>query len=833
MSFEIISLNGEWTLRQPEHALEIAIEVPGDAHTALLAQGIIADPSYGMNLRKIQWVGEVDWLFSRSFEVTTEILRREQVFLLFDGIDTHGTISLNGVELGRTNNAFKPYRFDARAVLREGKNDLHVFIRSGHQVGLELAEELPYEMFQGRMRHSPQINAQRKPQFQGGWDWCHCQLMHGIPGDVRLLGSDSPLLNGCVTSQEHSGGSCRLSVTANIESFTEGSTEISFEFDGEEQTVCAALEHGMNAISCHFEIRNPQLWWPAGYGEQPLYDLKVSLGDQSICKRIGLRSIELVREADEAGESFGFRVNGTDIFASGANWIPADDRYGEQTADRYRRLLHDFHAGGMNMLRIWGGGQYEPDVFYETCDELGILVWHDLMFACMPYPGDPDFLANIEEEVRFQVARLRDHPCIVLWCGGNELLGSGTMRQNMEKNPNLYMAAYTRLIDTLKKAVTETDPTRAFWPTSPCRGEEDFTGYWYDDTRGDTHFWDVGTGGRRGSAQPFTAYQNIRPRFCSEFGMLSYSALRTLNDFCPADQLTLNSEVLQYHAQRSEMERGVVNLMFHQFRIYPEFEYIHYLSQLQQAMGIKYAVEFWRSTRVDAGTTSRARCRGALYWQYNDVWPASIGWSSVDHHGRWKQLHYQARRFASPALMAASISEETGDCVIYVSNETGHRLQGTAMFEVLDIHGCVQTCHTEEVDLANGFVLVIKEVPVTRLSDRPAQSYIRMKLRGGAAGKPVECENFSLLRPAFELPVYNPNVRAAVRFEAGSMRVDLQSGKAAFYVMVESKEFEGYFSDNALFLSPGVMQSLEFIPREKMEVSPRAFEESLSVFYLR
>jgi len=806
-SFLSLSLNGSWQLSEVDGPTKIPATVPGDVHTALIESAVIREPYVGARIPEIQWVGQRDWKYEHRFDTSSEILSLAKQELVFGAIDTHATVVLNGRELGKTDNCFRTWRFDVSGILRRSDNHLEVTIASAHRIGLEKEKALPFPLKQGPYISSPAMNLQRKVQCHGGWDWGPELLQHGIPRSVSIEAFEAFRLRNVTTTQKHQPNRCLLEFTIELEGFATTQTAVSIQFDNRRAEIPVQVQPGTNRITHTLEVENPELWWPNGYGPQPLYDLTAEANGQSIRKRIGLRSLELIREADSVGESFLFRVNGQNIVSKGANWIPCDSLWSRQTDTVYTRLLRDARAANMNMIRIWGGGQYEADIFYDTCDEEGILVWQDLMFACAPYPSDDQFLANVRAEILEQVARLRDHACIALWCGGNELLGSGTFKRQLAENPPLYMVNYERFSRALRDAVAEADPTRTFWPTSPAQAPDDFSGYWYDDTRGDTHFWDVGTGFDGKAPDDADAYQRIRPRFISEFGMISLPAIETCRSFVEsAADLNLNSPVLRAHEQWHIGNRGIVEMFFAYARIPATFEDTIYLSQVIQALGIKQAAEFWRSTKP--------RNMGILFWQLNDIWPCAA-WSSIDHSGTWKQLHYHARRFFDPLLVAGILAPTDDFLELAATSDLPHPTTTAIRWRLIDLEGRILSDDRRTLELTPDQSTTWLRQPVSAWTQDPLTTFLELELSAEVDGSPLTRRNTVFFRRFRDMPLEPATVEVATDLLEDRLAITLRTDRPAFYVTLDEPGPGAHWSDNSITLLPNEPRTLVLETREE------------------
>ena len=405
---ERIDLKGSWQVEGAGR--KVAVEIPGDVHSGLLAAGEIADPYWGANELDLQSLHKEDWLFSRLFEVEDGMLAAPSIYLHFDSIDTVAQVHVNGKEVGQSDNMFARCRFEIKEQLKAGTNEVEVRIRSAENVAIERVDEMPYEIPSSDYPvQSPQRNLLRKVQCHAGWDWGCCLMAAGLYGEVYVAAATPGRIEHVYTQQRHSKDACSIEICVEVEAAAAATTELVVAIDGQELKKTLALKAGLNLLNERVNIEDPRIWWPAGYGEQPLYKLAIAVAGDRVEKRLGLREVELITEEDERGLGFKFCVNGLDIFAKGANWIPCDALPARQTRAALDELLTSAAAAHMNMIRVWGGGQYESEDFYDLCDEKGLLVWQDFMFSCSTYPATKEFLASVEQEARYQVKRLRDH----------------------------------------------------------------------------------------------------------------------------------------------------------------------------------------------------------------------------------------------------------------------------------------------------------------------------------------------------------------------------------------------------------------------------------------
>jgi beta-mannosidase len=788
-----ISLAGDWTLRDAEGREVAPCPIPGDIHSALVAAGRIPDPVIGTNESDVQWVGDAVWEIARTFPLTEDQLGGKWAVLDLDYVDTFAEVTVNGVKVTELGSVFVRHRIDVTGVLRAGDNEIVLRFRPAAAEAHARAAKLPFPVpWSVGNNVIADMNAIRKVQCHAGWDWGPCLMVVGVYAEPKLRLFDGARIESAVIRQaHHDDGS--VTVTAEVELAARSPMTVPVSFAFGELSASADVkigEGGAGSGSVSVRVAKPDLWWPAGHGPQPLMTATVSIPGDSVTLRVGLRRLELINAPDEHGLSLTFRVNGVDVFAKGANWIPADALPSRITPQRIRRLLEDTVAANMNMIRVWGGGFYEFDAFYDACDELGLLVWQDMMFSCSQYPSTPDFLTEIDREVRYQIKRLASHPSIAVWCGDNEVIGSLNWYDLSKKNRDRYLVNYDRFSRAVEAAVTASDPDRAFWPSSPCSGALDYGDAWHDDSRGDMHFWSVWHEGK-----DFEHYYTVRPRFCSEFGFQSFPTMTLIRQFAEPEDWNPTSPVMEHHQRNAAGNGKIVETMTRYFRTPTGFASFVYLSQLQQALAIETAVRWWRSLKP--------RCMGTLYWQLNDVWPA-VSWSSIDYALAWKTLHYHARRFYAPVALAARIDAGT----LVVSGVSDRHAPVDVRFRVrrIALDGAMLDERTGE-----GTMPPDRAVELGRFDAPPSADFFFVvdAVRDGApAFDPLMQVVVFTERPkrlAFRdaIIAVEPVVGApgAFRFSADV---------PAFFVKPQVENFDGAFDDASVLLLPGEPRTLAF-----------------------
>ena len=628
-----LSLNGPWTLDIPGSAfMAVPAEVPGSVYHDLLAAGRIPDPFYRDNETEALKLMEYDFHYSRAFQVDGELLDCGAVLLRCEGLDTLAAVYINGAEAGRADNMHRVWEFDVKDLLREGENNIAVHFASPTKFIRESYAADPADGTADAMEGFPSL---RKAHCMFGWDWGPRLPDAGIWRDISLLGVDTARIRDVLVKQFHEDGRAALEIDTHITRLTDAPAEVRVSVTAPDGTVLTGAGE-----TCRIEVPDPRLWWPAGYGGQPLYRVEAELvsGGTRLdvwSRRIGLRTMTVSRVKSERGESFSHCVNGVDVFAMGMDYIPEDNLLPRVTPERTRRLLEDARAANVNTIRVWGGGYYPDDYFYDICDELGLLVWQDFMFACAVYNLTEAFEETITAEFVDNIRRLRSHPSLALWCGNNEMeqfAGSGMWIRAMRQKSD-YIKMFQYIIPKVLKAE---DPQAFYWPSSPSSGGDfDEPG---DPSRGDVHDWDVWHG-----LKPFTDYRNYLFSYVSEFGFQSFPCMETIESFTLPEDRNIFSYIMEKH-QRNATANGRIVTYLSQTYLYPAtLDKLVYASQLLQAQAMQYGVEHWRR--------NRGRCMGAVIWQLNDCWPVA-SWAGIDYFGRWKALQYYARRFFAPVLVS-------------------------------------------------------------------------------------------------------------------------------------------------------------------------------------
>jgi beta-mannosidase len=797
------SLNGDWQLRERGSDDRLPGQVPGGVHLDLMAAGRIPDPFACDNELHVQWVAERDWEYRREFVVDAATAAAGQLDLVFDGLDTLADVRLNGEPLGSADNMFRTWRWDIAGLVRPGANDLAVVFRSAVRAGAEMDAVRRLDSANDQLTGAPHL---RKAPSHFGWDWGPKLPNVGFWQGVRLEGWGVARLEDVRLSQAVEAGRATVSVQVDLERAIDTAAEVEVVVrverpDGRVEVARSVVPGKRSATSLAVGIDDPQLWWPNGLGGQPLYKVDVELlaGGRRLdgrSFRLGLRTLALRRDADEWGESFEFVVNGVPIFAKGSNWIPADTFPARVTPAHLDALLGAAAETNHNMIRVWGGGYYETEAFYDACDRLGILVWQDFMFACSVYPlADETYLANVEAEIREQVRRLRHRACLALWCGNNEMeVGWAEWGWDRPDNADL-KAAYLRFFsETLPEWVAAEDGATPYWPSSPSSGKPLVEPL--GEKTGDYHQWTVWH-----NLAPFDFYAEHTYRFVSEFGFESLPAAATVAAFAtdPAD-LNLGSPVLDLHQKNPDGNAKILYYLAKQYRLPRDFEGLIYLSQILQAEAMRVGVEHWRR--------ERARCGGAMYWQLNDCWPVS-SWSSIDYFGRWKALHYATRRFYAPVLLSCSI--KGGEAILAITTDRAEPWSGEVRWSLERHDGAVVSAGSVEVAAAASCATTeLARVPVpSAADDRQSTVLVAELVEAGARLALVVCpfvpdKHLSLRRPKLAVTV------EPAPADPGRAVVRLESDTLARWLEVSLEGADAIFSDNYMDVPAGRPLEISF-----------------------
>lgn len=654
------TLNGNWIMNEKGSEAYIDAKIPGSVLSTLLVQHRIQDPFFGTNEADVKELFRNDFYFTRQFEPTPDLLQQQKIELCCKGIDTIAKIYINNVPVGSTDNMHRTFTFDVKNYLVYGVNTITVEVMSPinyiENARGSVNKEAGYTPT-GCMSGNQYL---RKSHSMFGWDFGPQLPDMGIWRSIDLIGYSLVKLDDVLVIQHHEKKKVNLEIRVKAEMIERGMYIIQGEIvtpEGRVTAITETMENGETVLM--MEVEDPKLWWPNGMGDHPLYTISVYALDMngnewdSKSYKIGLRTMTISDERDEYGHEFCFRVNGVKFFAMGANYIPEDSIYSFITKEKISYLLRAAIKSNFNTIRVWGGGYYPSDTFYEMCDEYGIVVWQDFMFACNAYELTDTFGRNITAEVIDNVKRVRHHACLGLLCGNNEIEQAWVEWQDFKANSDALRLDASRIFDQMIRQIcAEIAPQTFYWPSSPSSGG----GYDYpnDESRGDNHYWEVWHGGKE-----FSDFKNHLMRFCSEFGFQSFPSMKTVKTFTKEEDRNIFSEVMENHQKNPDANSKLISYISKYFLFPKDMESLMYLTQILQAISVKYGVEHLRR--------NRGICMGALYWQLNDCWPVA-SWSSIDYFGRWKALQYMAKNFYAP--IAGSIDLNGNVASVYVQNET-------------------------------------------------------------------------------------------------------------------------------------------------------------------
>ncbi len=815
-------LSAGWTFRQADKEEWLPATVPGCVHTDLLKNGKIEDPFYRLNEHNLQWIDKVNWEYKTTINVGENFLKRDRIALDFKGLDTYADVFVNGTQVLSADNMFREWLVDVKPQLKAGANELRILFRSPIVEGLKkynvnsyVIPVSPNDLAEiGQVEGGKMVSVYtRKAGYHFGWDWGPRLVSSGLWRPVFLTAWDDARIENLQLKQNQiSEKEATLTAIFEIEASASNEATISIENEGIELAKAdVKLTEGISTYSVDFKIDNPKLWWSNGLGDAHLYNIKgkLAIGRKVAEKseRIGIRTLELVRDKDEKGTSFYFKLNGVPVFMKGANYIPNDVFPARVTEEMYRKVVNTAKISNHNMLRVWGGGIYENDRFYELCDEAGILIWQDFMFACAMFPGDEAFLNNVKQEATDNIKRLRNHPSIALWCGNNEILaawfGWGWKQKEeaaSKETADKIWKSYTDIfLKILPEAVASNDPGRSYWDSSPSSGP----GIPADLVNGDEHYWGVWWG-----KEPFKNYATHIARFMSEYGFQSFPELKTVKQYAIPEDYDIFSEVMKSH-QRSSIGNGTIEYyMLQDYKKPKNFESFLYVNHVLQAEGIKFALEGHRR--------AAPFCMGSLYWQINDCWPVA-SWSSTDYYQRWKALQYFARKGFEPVLV--SPYQDKDSLKVDILNDKLNEIKAQLVVKALDFDGKEIWIETKEVivpaNSSNTFFAAKTAEFLQKVL--PNKQFLMVELIENGI---VISNNMLYFKPIKDVLLPTPTVKHEIAAVDGGFEITLSTDKLAKNLYMTIGDEEGFFTDNYFDLIPGqtVKVKLETeISKEKLD----------------
>ena len=836
-SWEFHALNA---LDHTEAAIWRPAAVPGVVLTDLLAAKVIPDPYFRDNEAKLQWIGLTDWEYRRTLTLSAAQLAHRHIELVFDGLDTLCEVSVNGQPLLQADNMFRSWRADAKPLLHPGANQLRVVFHSAVTSLLPKVKamdiKLPTVMQVQAIAEEgiPTDPYVRKAPYSFGWDWGPRFVNEGIWKDVHLVTWDNVRLGRLHIAQSHVDAAS-ASVEAELQIFADheatATMSVYANLIGGVASAQSPPDHGSrivhlapgeNSIRIPLDIAHPKLWYPVGYGSQSRYEFHATLSGDAFHEiasvRTGLRSVELQRSKDDVGRSFFFVVNGKAVFAKGADVIPFDSFAPRVTPAQHRQILQSAVDAHMNMVREWGGGYYESDDFYDTADELGILVWQEFMFGGAQIPGGADFRENVRQEAIEQVDRLRDHPSIVLWCGNNEVETgwfhwgdrlSFKKTLTADQQQKVWQDYLLVMDDVLKTVIAQHAPQTPYTPSSPHADYEQIPDI---QTAGDMHYWAVW-----GQTTPIAEYNNITPRFMSEYGFQSFPEMRTLASFAePADQL-LTSPVMMAHQKNNGGNQRIKKYMDAEYPPPKDFPSFVYVSQVQQAEAIRTAAEHLRS--------SRPRTMGSLYWQLNDSWPGP-SWSSIDYFGRWKALQFYAKKFYADVSVAPYLHDGVIDTTII--SDLDHPINAKLTVSLMDFDGGLYATSTQTYAVPATSATKISHIELQSLlgSHSPADTLARYVVT--VDNKQI-AERILYFDHVRNLRLPAADIETSWSTAGGRTLLTLRSTRLARNVWIVFDGLDAQLSDNSFDLLPGIPATVEV----KGSATPATLEHTLHTTSLR
>lgn len=785
---QTLDLDGAWRLHQDARKIDIPAKVPGVVQTDLMRAGIIPDPFFGTNERDVQWINDLPWSYTRSFDVPASFLAQPHIVLRCEGLDTVATVKINGREVARPVNQFRTWEFDAKPFLRPGRNDIEVSFAT-LQSYMDAVKDRPAKF--GKPLQDGGKQFIRKAPFQYGWDFAPKLLTVGIWRHIGLVGWNEARLTGIGVVQDHSkGGQVGLDVNvdADIAGAAKAHTTVLYKgrpvAEGD-----ATVSHGIS--HAHLTVNSPKLWWPNEMGPQNLYEVKVELRDDAGhvldkgAKRIGLRTVSWIPKTDH--NPLALVVNGRKIFVKGSNWVPADSLLVRTTPAEERALVQKAADAHMNLLRLWGGGVYENDSFFDACDEKGILTWFEFKYADAPYPSfDPEWLANARQEAVDNVRRVRHHPSIAVYSGNNEVIGfikeettSGSMSRD----------EYNLLFHTtLRDVVKELQPDAAYTPGSP--------------EIGDDHYWDVWHG-----SAPFSSYRNLHG-FMSEYGFQAFPVPRSVDEYTkPEDRTTVESaSMLQHQKNWRDGNALIVSTSLRYFRKPKDFDSTLWLGQINQADGILTGVEHWRRDWPNS--------TASMVWQFNDPWPVT-SWSMLDYYGRPKALYYNLKHAYAAVALSGLADAKTGHVGLWVVNDRLESKRGRIEWTLTRLDGSKVDSGAVDINIPGGTSSVEAiSKDMKTVVDREGAANLLFWASLKVSGEPDSSTVLLFAKPK-ELNLVDPGLKTSVKRHGHGYRVTVTSERPALWSWIELKGMEAELSDNFLHVRPNVPVTIDVTPMGK------------------
>lgn len=801
---EMIEISENWIFSENQANQWMDAAVPGCVHTDLIQNGVIEDPFFRLNEHSVQWVDKKDWVYKTQLDVPPTFLKKQRIVLEFKGLDTYADVFLNDQLILEADNMFREWEVDVKNTLQPGSNELKILFHSPVNTALDKYDNYPHRILTsdndlakigqvpGEKAVSPHV---RKAQCHFGWDWGPRLVSSGIWKPICLKAWNGARITDVrIIQNSLENDLAQLTGVFEIESEEPVTASLSLEVNGSVLTTRETeIRKGVHEYELSFEIKEPRRWWTNGLGDAYLYNvsgiLESTEGRQQISHKIGLRTVEVVRDKDEEGTSFLIKLNGHPVFMKGANYIPSDAFLDRVSPEKYEKIILTAKESNFNMLRVWGGGIYEKDLFYDLCDKHGILVWQDFMFACNMYPGHPEFLESVAKEAVDNIKRLRNHPSIALWCGNNEILSAwylwGWKEKAEVENPagaDAQWKAYKDIfLDVLPGAVAENDPGRFYWASSPQSGDSIAE----DLANGDCHYWGVWWG-----KESFENYHSYLARFMSEYGFQSFPELKTVKQYAVEEDFDIYSDVMQSHQRSSIGNVTIETYMLRDYRKPKDFEAYLYLSHVLQAEGVKKAMEGHR--------IAMPYNMGSLYWQINDCWPVA-SWSSTDYYLRWKALQYFSKKAFAEVLIAPR--NEDGIMKLHVVSDRLSSFEATLSLRLLNFSGNVIQSEEKQVTVPANASTVQFEIQVEKLLGSKKANEVLLEAKLLENMKEISSNHF-YFTPIKEIDLPKPEIKLETSNTEKGFMLELSSDVLAKNVYL-SMDGEGFFSDNYFDLLPG------------------------------
>lgn len=823
------NLHEGWKFRQARLTNWYPATVPGVVHTDLLQNKIIEDPFFRLNERGLQWIDKEDWVYETCFTLAADMMRKENMELVFEGLDTYADVYLNDECILKADNMFRCWSIPVRQYIREENNILKVYFHSPVKIDVPKWDALPYQYpaSNDQSENGGLFNKKisifaRKAGYHYGWDWGPRLVTSGIWRPVYIRAWSDLRINDVFIEQKEVGAG-RAVIAGHVE------LDADKDMDGVLVTITdeatgrvlgewqADLKRGTNRVTVDFVLHKPKLWWSNGLGEPFLYRFRTDIiagGEllDSKTERVGIRSLKVVHQPDKDGHTFYIELNGRPVFAKGANYIPSDNFLPRVTPENYKRTILDAAGVNMNMLRVWGGGIYENDVFYDLCDEYGIMIWQDFMFACSMYPAEGALLDNIHQEAVDNVKRLRNHACIALWCGNNECqdawLGWGWKceieRQNKEYADKIWAQYRQQYHVTLPGVVREYAPGTFYWPSSPFAFEREMSG----TTDGDRHYWSVWHG-----KAPISDYDSEKSRFFSEYGFQSFPEFESVKRYAPyPEDWDIRSEVMMSHQRGGDHANGLIETyLLNEYKKPRDFRAFLYMNHVLQGDAIKTAIESHRR--------QMPYNMGTLFWQHNDCWPVA-SWASRDYYGRWKAQHYYVRKAYDDILISSVV--EGDDLKVYAVSDRLENTSGRLQLQVCQFDGTVVHHWGKSVGISGNDSRVCFSAPLAKLLEGADRGTVYVRVDYTDKSGRVYHNNYCLGKQK-DMDYPKVDLQTEVRSIEGGYEVMVSADKFARAVCLSVADNESVYSDNYFDVQP--KSSVQVQVRTRL--SAEAFNGSL------